>query len=161
MGICTSCYSGSTATSTTTVTPATVKLILLDGRLREFAYPVKVFMVVQTLNSFICNADNMDFNDYVTAMQEDDVLHPGQLYFELPLSWSNKRLPAEDMASLAVKAGAALKAVNGSGGKVGCGCWAKRVDPVVFYDGESGGSRRGSGGGDKGRLLTRLERIVE
>ncbi|EXB96695.1 hypothetical protein L484_011736 [Morus notabilis] len=55
MGICSS-------TSATHV--ATAKLILQDGRLQEFAYPVKVSYVLQKNPScFICNSDEMDFDD--------------------------------------------------------------------------------------------------
>lgn len=109
----------------------------------------------------------MDFDKYVTAMGGESELRPGQLYFELPASWLNRRLTAEDMAALAVKAGAALMV---SGGKVGCGCWVKRVDPLVFCDDDDeemtsssrshgGGYHHGDGG--KGRRFVRLERIAE
>ncbi|KAI3769815.1 hypothetical protein L6452_00928 [Arctium lappa] len=168
MGICTSCYSGSN--------PATVKLILLDGELREFSSPVKVFLVApplhlenNDLSSFICNADEMDFDQYLTAMNGEDELRLGHLYFQLPWSWLNRRLAAEDMASLAVKAGRAL--TDSRSGKVRCGCCVTRVDPVVLFgDGDemitSSWSRLGGGGGNhshggKRRMFTRLERIVE
>ncbi|KAI3786317.1 hypothetical protein L1987_39912 [Smallanthus sonchifolius] len=174
MGNCSSCYSGSNATNA-----AKVKLVLLDGQLREFPSPVKVFLVAPPLNyltndvcSFICNADEMDFDNYVTAMSEEEELRPGQLYFELPASWLNRRLTAEDMASMAVKAGKALVI----SGKVRCGCWVKRVDPLVFCDdddemtsstlsmvggGGGGDMRNHRGSGGKGRNFTRLERIAE
>ncbi|XP_076921530.1 uncharacterized protein LOC143582975 [Bidens hawaiensis] len=168
MGLCTSCYSGNTTTATTTV-----KLILFNGQLREFTSPVKVFLLNDGVCFFICNSDEMDFDKYVTAMCGESELLPGQLYFELPASWLNRRLTAEDMAALAVKAGAALMV---SGGKVGCGCWVKRVDPLVFCEdgddemtssswsrvggsGDGGGCHRGDGG--KGRRFVRLERIAE
>lgn len=100
MGICSSCES---------INVATAKLIHQDGRLQEFAYPVKVSYVLQKdPNSFICNADQMDFDDVVSAVDQDDLLHPGQLYFALPLTLLKHRLKAEDMASLAVKASLAL-----------------------------------------------------
>ncbi|XP_076906712.1 uncharacterized protein LOC143562929 [Bidens hawaiensis] len=160
MGLCTSCYSGNPTT--------TVKLILFNGQLREFTSPVKVFLLNDGVCFFICNSDEMDFDKYVTAMSGESELRPGQLYFELPASWLNRRLTAEDMAALAVKAGTALMV---SGGKVGCGCWAKRVDPLVFCedDGDDemtsssrchgGGCHRGDGG--KGQRFVRLERIAE
>ncbi|KAJ0798236.1 hypothetical protein HanPI659440_Chr04g0182621 [Helianthus annuus] len=167
MGICTSCYSGNS-------NAVTVKLILLDGQLREYSSPVKVFLVAPPLaadfSSFICNADEIDFDKYVTAMREEEELRPGQLYFQLPESWFKRRLMAEDMASLAAKAGKAL--MGNGGGKVRCGCCVKRVDPLVFCDdddemmssrstggGDDVGNHRGGGG--KGRMFTMLERIVE
>ncbi|XP_071700137.1 uncharacterized protein [Rutidosis leptorrhynchoides] len=168
MGLCTSRYTGSTATTN-------VKLILLDGQLREFRSPVKVFMVVHQPHSFICNADEMDYNEYVTAMSQQDELQPGQLYFELPSSWLNKRLTVEDMRSSAVKA---IEALMVNDGKVRCGCWVKPVNQLVFCDedkkimsscgrvegGGSGGDdlkNHRCGGGGKGRFVTRLGRIVE
>ncbi|KAL7590956.1 hypothetical protein Lser_V15G34552 [Lactuca serriola] len=184
MGNCASCYSASTASNATTA-----KLILLDGQLEEFSSPMKVFLLTPPLEnlgydqgSFICNADEMNFDGYVTAMAGEEELRPSQLYFQLPSSWLKRRLTAEDMASMAVKAGKALMI---SGGKVRCWCCVKRVDPLVFSDGdkmitsslsrvEDGGDdyegnqryvggrvedRRGGGG--KGRMSTRLEKIVE
>ncbi|KAL4555689.1 hypothetical protein LXL04_038317 [Taraxacum kok-saghyz] len=185
MGICASCYSGSTATHA-----ATVKLILLDGELREYSSPIKVFLVAPLLDdlsddhqcSFICNADEMNFGEYLTAMTGEEELRPSHLYFQLPSSWLNRRIAAEDMASLAVKAGTALMT---SGGKVSCWCCVKRVDPLLFndedemitsswssggggdddyignhsHDGSRVGGRRGGGG--NGRMCTRLEKIAE
>ncbi|KAI3695552.1 hypothetical protein L1987_78549 [Smallanthus sonchifolius] len=143
MGNCSSCYSGSNATNA-----PKVKIVLLDGQLREFSSPMKVFLVAPPLNyltndvcSFICNADEMDFDNYVTAMSGEEELRPGQLYFELPASWLNRRLTTEDMASMAVKAGKALMISRGGGG------------------GENIGNHRGSDG--KWRIFTRLERIAE
>ncbi|CAK9173024.1 unnamed protein product [Ilex paraguariensis] len=75
MGLCSSCESTSVATA---------KLILQDGRLQEFSYPVKVWYVLQKNPScFICNSDEMDFDD------------------------------AEEMAALAVKASSALTKSGG------------------------------------------------
>ncbi|KAF7809770.1 uncharacterized protein G2W53_036513 [Senna tora] len=94
---------------------ATAKLILQDGQLQEFSYPVKVAYLLQ-MNpmSFICNSDEMDFDDVVRAIHEDDVLQPGQLYFVLPLSRLNRPLQAEEMAALAVKASSAIMKSGGA-----------------------------------------------
>ncbi|KAH0855486.1 hypothetical protein HID58_007967 [Brassica napus] len=44
------------------------KLILLDGTLEEFSYPVKVWQILQKYpTSFVCNSDEMDFDDTVSA----------------------------------------------------------------------------------------------
>ncbi|PIN08955.1 hypothetical protein CDL12_07713 [Handroanthus impetiginosus] len=100
MGICSSCESTSVATA---------KLILHDGSLQEFSYPVKVSYVLQTNPAcFICNSDEMEFDDVVSAVRDDEELQPGQLYFALPLSRLKCRLQAEEMAALAVKASSAL-----------------------------------------------------
>ena len=119
MGICSS--TGSTQV-------ATAKLILPDGKLQEYSYPVRVSYVLQKHPAcFICNADAMDFDDVVSAVNESDELHPGQLYFALPMSWLKHPLQAEDMAALAVKASSALMK---SGGEK-CGFRKNSVSPYV------------------------------
>lgn len=164
MGICSSCDATSVATA---------KLILDDGRLQEYPYPVKVSYVLQRNPScFICNSDEMEFDDVVSAVSDDDELQPGQLYFALPLSQLKHRLQAEEMAALAVKASSAL---NKSGGGCGdkCGC---RRNILVFPgendmrqsakaaaasgDGRSGRRRRG-GAGRRGKIAARLSAIPE
>lgn len=106
MGICTSCH------STTTV--ATAKLILPDGTLQEFPYPIKVSEVLhKNPSTFLCNSDEMDFDDVVTPLPNKADLQPGQLYFALPLKRLNHPLQPEEMAALAVKASAALAKCGG------------------------------------------------
>ncbi|XP_076936727.1 uncharacterized protein LOC143603999 [Bidens hawaiensis] len=105
MGICSSCDSTAVATA---------KLILPDGTLQEFSYPVKVSYVLQKHPStFICNSDEMEFDDVVSALGNDDVLQPGQLYFVLPLTRLRRPLQPEEMAALAVKASSALAKSSG------------------------------------------------
>ncbi|CAK9185455.1 unnamed protein product [Ilex paraguariensis] len=119
MGLCSSCEATSVATA---------KLILEDGRLQEFSYPVKVSYVLQkNPASFICNSDEMEFDDVVSAISDDEELQPGQLYFALPLSRLKHPLQAEEMAALAVKASSAL---TKSGGET-CGCHRKRLSTVL------------------------------
>ncbi|XP_030511784.1 uncharacterized protein LOC115726165 [Rhodamnia argentea] len=143
MGICSSCESTSVATA---------KLILMDGRLQEFAYPVKASYVLQrNRDCFICNSDEMDFDDVVSAVPADDELLPGHLYFALPLSRLKRPLQAEEMAALAVKASSAL--MRSGGDK--CGCRGKSVSPAWFSYKESKScgdvaAAAGGGGGRKG-----------
>ncbi|KAK8606800.1 hypothetical protein V6N13_052557 [Hibiscus sabdariffa] len=146
MGICSSCDSNHAATA---------KLILQDGRLQVFPYPVKVSYVLQmNPTCFICNSDEMDFHDVVSAVQEDQELQPGQLYFALPLSWLKHPLRAEQMAALAVKASSALMKSNYGGDKCGCRCKCKNVAPFPVSE-ESRrckvASAGGGGGGKRGR----------
>ncbi|XWS41989.1 hypothetical protein CRYUN_Cryun17cG0129900 [Craigia yunnanensis] len=147
MGICSSCESTHVATA---------KLILQDGRLQEFPYPVKVSYVLQKNPMyFICNSDEMDFDDVVSAIHEDEELQPGQLYFALPLSWLKHPLQAEEMAALAVKASSALMKTS-VGEK--CRCRRKTVTPFAFSEesprrkvSSSGGDGGGNGGEKRGR----------
>ncbi|PIN21510.1 hypothetical protein CDL12_05780 [Handroanthus impetiginosus] len=167
MGICSSCESTSVATA---------KLILDDGRLQEFPHPVKVSYVLQKNPAyFICNSDEMDFDDVVSAVSDEEELQPGQLYFALPLSRLKHRLQAEEMAALAVKASSALTKSGGSCGEK-CGCrrnillfpgdnglkQSRKVVNGGASVGESGsGGRRSGGAGRRGKITARLSAIPE
>ncbi|KAL6012440.1 hypothetical protein ACLOJK_002929 [Asimina triloba] len=122
MGSCHSCESASAMTA---------KLILQDGNLQEFSYPIKASYVLQTHPTcFICNSDDMDFDGFLSAVNADDDLQPGQLYFALPLSRLRRPLQPDEMAALAVKASAALRKVGG-GLAEDCGC--RRRGAVAPY----------------------------
>ncbi|KAI4327530.1 hypothetical protein L6164_019979 [Bauhinia variegata] len=124
-------------TSSDSAQVVTAKLIVHDGRLQEFPYPVKVSYVLQKYPMcFICNSDEMDFDDVVRAINEEEELQPGQLYFALPLSRLRHRLPAEEMAALAVKASSAL--TKSSGGDKYC----SRREQIVFSGEENAKSYR-------------------
>ncbi|KAJ9564072.1 hypothetical protein OSB04_000038 [Centaurea solstitialis] len=132
MGICIS--QPSTAAS------ATAKLILPDGTLQEFPSAVAVSAVLRHHPStFICNADDMDFDDVVSPLKPHHLLHPGHLYFALPLTRLNHPLHPEDMAALAVKASAALAKCGGSSRRT------RRTGPKnTSFSAEKGCCLRGS-----------------
>ncbi|XP_030523007.1 uncharacterized protein LOC115735753 [Rhodamnia argentea] len=129
MGICSSSESTSVAT---------VKLVLHDGRLQEFSYPVKASHVLQKNPAcFICDSDDMDYDDAVSAVDSEEDLLPGQLYFVLPVSWLDSPLGPAEMADLAVKASLALGMSKDQAKRAysarRCGCDSKRVvEPVVL-----------------------------
>ncbi|KAK9129975.1 hypothetical protein Sjap_010462 [Stephania japonica] len=137
MGVCSS--SGSTSLSS-------AKLILIDGQLQEFSHPVKVSLVLQKLpNCFICNSDEMEFDEIVTAVGGEEELLPGQLYFALPLRNLRRPLQAEEMGALAVKASMALvkSGDNGSPTPAECsGEYQKERKPRRKTGGGGGGMRR-------------------
>ncbi|GMP31624.1 hypothetical protein CsSME_00005765 [Camellia sinensis var. sinensis] len=156
MGICSSCESTSVATA---------KLILRDGRLEEFSYPVKAsYLLQKDPSSFICNSDEMDFDDVVSAISDDEELQPGQLYFALPLSRLKRPLQADEMAALAVKASSALMNSSSAGDKFSC---CRKSFGNLVFSGEIGvkPSRRvADDGGRSGRrrnLSPRLSAIEE
>ncbi|OVA05197.1 Protein of unknown function DUF4228 [Macleaya cordata] len=138
MGICSSCESTSVATA---------KLILQDGQLQEFTYPVKVSYVLQKHpTSFICNSDDMDFDDFVSAINADEELQLGQLYFLLPLRRLKQPLQAEDLAALAVMASSALMKSSCGGGKnYYCKCRRKGVPPPPVMFSSAAGDIGGGG----------------
>ncbi|CAH8367966.1 unnamed protein product [Eruca vesicaria subsp. sativa] len=163
MGICSSYESTQVATA---------KLILQDGRMMEFTNPVKVGYVLQkNPMCFICNSDDMDFDDVVSAISADEDLQPGQIYFALPLSSLHQSLKAEEMAALAVKASSALMRNGNSCGRDKCRCRRKCVSPVSFSSrrvvavGSNGqtrnGKRRGGGGSRRRKYAAKLSMIEE
>ncbi|KAK9749891.1 hypothetical protein RND81_02G158300 [Saponaria officinalis] len=154
MGICTSC---------TSTSESTAKLILENGKLEEFSYPVKVsFLLNKHPNVFICNSDDMEFDAVLTAVRERDELQLGELYFALPLGKLGRPLSAEEMAALAVKANAALL-LTGGGDKCGCksktGFFGKNVRKSSSKVADIGSATVKSGGknviwnGRRGRML--------
>ncbi|KMZ61466.1 hypothetical protein ZOSMA_52G01170 [Zostera marina] len=97
----------------TAVAPtSTAKVILPDGNLEEYAAPIRVAQVLLLLNQstdvFLCDADHMEFNEYVSAIGSDQILHSGQIYFALSKTMLKRRLVKEDMAGLVIRAGSAL-----------------------------------------------------
>ena len=169
---------GNCSSSDSTEVVATAKLVLQDGRLQEFSYPVKVsYLLKEYPMCFICNSDELDFDDVVTAVDEDEVLQPGQLYFALPLSRLRHPLQAAEMAALAVKASSAL--MKSGGGPDKCGCRRKQVvfsgegdykhcrsvSAAVGGGGAVHRSRRGNsrsgGGGGRGKFTALLSSIPE
>ncbi|RDX61277.1 hypothetical protein CR513_60509, partial [Mucuna pruriens] len=107
----------------------TAKVVVHDGRLQEFSYPVKVSYLLQLYPMcFICDSDEMAFDDVVTAVHEDEELQPGQLYFALPLSRLKRHLPPHEMAALAVTASSAL--AKSAGEK----CGSRRKQIILLSD---------------------------
>ncbi|XP_022749237.1 uncharacterized protein LOC111298778 [Durio zibethinus] len=152
MGICNSCESTSVVTA---------KLILQDGSLQEFTNPVKVSHILErNPNCFICSSDDMDFDSTLCAVDEEDQLQLGELYFALPLSRLNNPLSTEEIGALAIKASQALN-LGGTGKKKFCGCgFNEKVDPLLLPSkrvakssfmatngGSNGGVAVGGGGG--------------
>ncbi|KAK9049743.1 hypothetical protein SSX86_031288 [Deinandra increscens subsp. villosa] len=159
MGICSSCASTSAA-----AVVATAKLISHDGRLQEFSYPVKVSYVLQNNPStFICNSDEMKFDDVVSAVRDDEELQLGQIYFALPVSRLRVPIPPEDMAALAVKASSALargrrKYVPVTGSMVtGEKCRTRSSGRVV----DAGGFQTGRGGRRRRNFVATWSAIPE
>lgn len=112
MGCCFSCEAAAVAAM-----EATAKVVLPDGVLREYARPVAAAGVLgkDAACFFVCDADEMEIDGFVSAVPADEELSPGQLYFVLPRSTLSYRLRAEEIAALAVKARVALQGACSSG----------------------------------------------
>ncbi|CAL5197644.1 unnamed protein product [Lathyrus oleraceus] len=151
----------------------TAKVVAHDGTMKEFSYAVKVSYLLQLYpGCFICDSDEMGFDDVVVAMHEDEVLILGQLYFALPLNRLKKPLPMREMAALAVKASSALNKC-GAGEKVGFrrkrilvfsgegnGKSGRRVSPDISVSVGRSRSGRNFGGG-RGKFVAELSCIPE
>ncbi|KAE9466910.1 hypothetical protein C3L33_01169, partial [Rhododendron williamsianum] len=92
----------------------------------------------------------MDFDDVVSAVSDDEELQLGQLYFALPLSRLRRRLQAEEMAALAVKASSALMK---SGEK--CRCRRRQPFSPTMMVKQPRMVVEGGGDGDRGRRRRR------
>ncbi|KAK9112338.1 hypothetical protein Scep_019857 [Stephania cephalantha] len=104
----------------------TAKVISVSGSLREYPNYVTVSQALEaeptTSTAFLCNSDNLYYDEFVQPLDSDDYLEVGQIYFVLPKARLQKRLTASDMAALAVKASVALSGAglnNKSGGGKG------------------------------------------
>ncbi|MQL77055.1 hypothetical protein Taro_009454 [Colocasia esculenta] len=143
MGTCisSSCEGGRGSSSPTTTK---VILILEEGKLLELSGPVCAAQALSdakgsgccSSSSFLCDADDIEFDGGVTAVGAEEELRPGQLYFVLPRSMLKRRLLPEEMAALAVRASAALlecgsaAAFGAPAGREGWEEGGRRVAPV-------------------------------
>ncbi|CAA7393841.1 unnamed protein product [Spirodela intermedia] len=138
MGACGSCQAASEAAAST-------KVIMEDGELKEFVGPARAGLVLgKAAGYFVCNSDDMEFDDYVTAVGADEELRPGQLYFVLPRSMLKRRLQPEELAALAVKASSALVRGGAAGfceRKASGEEYGRRVVPVGGFSVAGTGAR--------------------
>ncbi|KAJ6310612.1 hypothetical protein OIU76_015355 [Salix suchowensis] len=171
---------GNTCRSCESTAVAAANLIYEDGKLEEFSYSIRVSQILQrNPTCFVCKAEDMDFDEYVSAINQNEHLQLGHLYFVLPSSWLNNPLSSEQMAALAVKASLALK--MGTGGGDCCWCGIKMAGPAIEWTskstsdetgptvltgthrdgGEFGLKRRGRAGGRARKSATKLSAILE
>ncbi|XP_042494341.1 uncharacterized protein LOC122073779 [Macadamia integrifolia] len=103
-----SCFSSDVIAYTSD--PSTAKVISAIGNLREYHLPVTVSQVLQieTPSCFLSNSDSLLLDDYIPALDFSEELQAGQIYFVLPTSHLQYRLPGPYMAALAVKASTAI-----------------------------------------------------
>jgi hypothetical protein len=103
MGSCVSCRSADLPTA---------KLVVIEeagGLIREFPKHVKVEEILKERPGFfVCHADSMRYDEYVSPLSAKQELQLENLYFLLPLTRLRHPLPASDMVALAVEASAAM-----------------------------------------------------
>ncbi|KAG2303442.1 hypothetical protein Bca4012_062202 [Brassica carinata] len=103
--------------------PPTVKIVSVNGDLREYHVPVLASQVLEAESAaasssssssrpssyFICDSDSLYYDDFIPAIKLEEPLQAEQIYFVLPISKRQNRLTASDMAALAVKASVAIQ----------------------------------------------------
>ncbi|KAL8135861.1 uncharacterized protein LOC141713509 [Apium graveolens] len=92
---------------------STANIITITGEFRQFVTPISVSQVLDKIESspsesFICNSDNLYYDENIPALNSDHELLSGEIYFVLPNSKLQYPLTASEMAALAIKASAAL-----------------------------------------------------
>ncbi|KAJ0231639.1 hypothetical protein HA466_0297590 [Hirschfeldia incana] len=102
----------------------TAKIVTVNGDLREYNVPVSASQVLESESSssssssrssslFLCNSDSLYYDDFIPAIESEEILTADQIYFVLPISKRQYRLTASDMAALAVKASVAIEKASG------------------------------------------------
>ncbi|GMI68869.1 hypothetical protein like AT3G50800 [Hibiscus trionum] len=88
---------------------AAAKVVHVEGRVQEFRQSVQAKNIVaQNPGHFLCSSESMSIGTCVPHVPDEEELQPGQIYFLLPLSQSDKPLSLPDLCSLAIKASAGL-----------------------------------------------------
>jgi hypothetical protein len=119
-----SCFNHRGSLSQQAHQPAPVRVIAADGSLKELpASPrVSVSDVLggEAASFFVCNSDELYFNELPPALAAGELLLPAQIYFLLPATVLGRPLSSADMAALAVRASTALAAKRPQrrGGKI-------------------------------------------
>ncbi|XP_062213262.1 uncharacterized protein LOC133914132 [Phragmites australis] len=111
MGACNSCEATAVAAAPGS-TSAEARVVLADGALRRFPGGTGASQAVKAAGAagawFLCSADGLELGGAVAAVESEEELQPGQLYFVLPAAMRRRPLQADEMAALAVRASAAL-----------------------------------------------------
>ncbi|XP_051194221.1 uncharacterized protein, partial [Lolium perenne] len=89
-----------------------IRVIAADGTLKELPASPRVavsdLLGADAASFFVCNSDELYFNEPPPALSPDELLRSGEIYFLLPAALLARPLSSADMASLAVSASAAL-----------------------------------------------------
>ncbi|KFK42075.1 hypothetical protein AALP_AA2G208100 [Arabis alpina] len=121
--------------------PSTAKIVTINGDLREYNVPVLAYQVleaesmssssIRSSSYFLCNSDSLYYDDFIPAIESEEILQSDQIYFVLPISKRQYRLTASDMAGLAVKASVAIEKAAGNKNRRRK---SGRISPVVMLN---------------------------
>lgn len=144
MGICLSSWINDFDKNETLSPSTTTNVITINGELRRFTLPIKVSQILLQLHdsassSFICNSDNLYYDQITPALRSDCELQSGQIYFVLPNTKLHYPLTPSEMASLAVKATTALSAGKNGGIMSSYYNYKSRVSPFLVTEEQNDG----------------------
>ncbi|KAL5980055.1 hypothetical protein ACLOJK_036522 [Asimina triloba] len=93
--------------------PLTATVISVNGALRQYPLSINASQVLglettSPSSFFLCNSDNLFFDEYIPPLDSTIQLQVGHIYFVLPLDRLQYPLTAREMAAMAVKASIAL-----------------------------------------------------
>ncbi|KAK1421664.1 hypothetical protein QVD17_24168 [Tagetes erecta] len=83
-------------------------VVTMEGELIEYPTPVFVSELVFPPCAFVCNSDCLYYEQRIPALDREEELEAGQIYFILEKTMVDRRLSNSDMAALALKASIAL-----------------------------------------------------
>ncbi|KAM0912152.1 hypothetical protein ACQ4PT_012994 [Festuca glaucescens] len=96
---------------------ATAKVVGLNGSMAQHAAPVTAREALggdgARASVFLCSSDELRFDVPPRALEGEETLQPGWLYFVLPVSMLRLALSGHEMAALAVRASSALAEASG------------------------------------------------
>ncbi|KAF2533346.1 hypothetical protein F2Q70_00031018 [Brassica cretica] len=90
--------------------PPTVKIMTVNGDLREYNAPVLASQVLEAESAaapssssssrpssyFICDSDSLCYDDFIPAIESEQPLQAEHIYFVLPISKRQSRLTASE-----------------------------------------------------------------
>lgn len=89
---------------------STAKVIHVDGTVEEYANAVRAGQVVaRSPGCYVCSIEAMEVGAQAPGVPEAEVLEPGELYFLMPVSRSERPLSLQELCRLAVTASTALR----------------------------------------------------
>lgn len=104
---------GSSISISSAIECQTARIIFSDGTLNEFGKNVKAEkIIVQNPGHFLCDSDTLFVDRYMVAVDSDEELKMGQLYFLLPLRKLHYVLSVSDMAMMLRRANLAIKSTE-------------------------------------------------
>ncbi|KAI4366242.1 hypothetical protein MLD38_022140 [Melastoma candidum] len=147
MGLCFSGHNVQGDSDCSSSGARTVKVITVSGDLREFRAPVTAAQVLRSGSSsssssssvpsgFVCDSDRLYYDEFIQALDLEEELVGGQIYFVLPRSRLQQPLTASEMAGLAVKASLALQKADEKGGTRRRRRRKTRISPALHVNSE-------------------------